>query len=173
MSGEGHGGSGGQGHEEKPGNSLWSLLPGFDPSIDDAKEYGDKVRFLWGICPAKDRGMLAPRLAMLRKGTAWAHVKMVEAARLTDPDTGVKALLDALSSWMETSEMQTYERFERAIYKTMQKSDESTMSFANRIQVAFHEVGENVTLGQVKAFVMLRQSNLQNEDKRKVIESSP
>ena len=49
--------------DEKTSN-LWSLLPSFDPSMDNAKEYADKVRFLWGICPPKDRGMLAPRLTL-------------------------------------------------------------------------------------------------------------
>jgi hypothetical protein len=44
--------------EEKTSN-LWSLLPSFDPSVDSAKEYADKVKFLWGICPVKDRSMLA------------------------------------------------------------------------------------------------------------------
>ena len=67
---EGAEGQPSSGVEEKTSN-LWSLLPSFDPSCDSAKEYADKVRFLWGICPSKDRGMLAPRLALLGKGTAW------------------------------------------------------------------------------------------------------
>ena len=65
--------------------------------------------------------------------------------------------------------MQTYEQFERAIYRTTQKADESNMSYANRVSVAFHEAGEQMTLGQVKAFVLLRQSALSSEDKRKII----
>ena len=56
---------------DEKGTNLWSLLPSFDPSLDNAKEYADKVRFLWGICPMKDKTMLAPRLALLCKGTAW------------------------------------------------------------------------------------------------------
>ena len=54
---------------DEKGTNLWSLLPSFDPSLDNAKEYADKVRFLWGICPTKDKTMLAPRLALLCKGT--------------------------------------------------------------------------------------------------------
>ena len=54
----------GQSSGEERTSNLWSLLPSFDPSTDNAKEYSDKVRFLWGICPPRDRGMLAPRLAL-------------------------------------------------------------------------------------------------------------
>lgn len=54
---------------EKEG-SLWSILPSFDPQQDDPREYRDKITFLHGICPKKDKVMLAPRLAMLMKGTA-------------------------------------------------------------------------------------------------------
>ena len=72
--------------------------------MDDAKEYSDKVLFLHGICPKKDRPMLAPRLAMLCKGTAWPQVRTIDSSKLTDAENGVKHLLEALSSWQETSE---------------------------------------------------------------------
>ena len=92
------------GSDEKVGNNLWNLLPSFDPSQDNAKEYSDKVRFLWGICPVKDRPMLAPRLALLCRGTAWSQVKAIDSAKLTDPE-GYKVLLKALSTWEESSEL--------------------------------------------------------------------
>jgi|Cyp1metagenome_2_1107374.scaffolds.fasta_scaffold05659_28 hypothetical protein len=47
------------GGEEK-GNALWNLLPSFDPTADNAKEYTDKVNFLWGICPQSQRVCLLP-----------------------------------------------------------------------------------------------------------------
>ena len=159
---------GGSGGDEK-GNNLWNLLPSFDPTCDDPKEYADKCNFLHGICPRSQRPMLAPRLAMLCKGTAWAQVKAIRSDKLTDGELGVQHLLEALSTWQETSQMQTYERFEKLIYKTVQKNDESNVSYSNRMSVAFHEVGESVTIGQVKAFLLLRQSALDSEDKRKII----
>eukprot|EP00435_Cladocopium_sp_Y103_P020778 s1772_g5.t1 len=156
------------GSEEKVGNNLWNLLPSFDPSQDNAKEYTDKVKFLWGICPVKDRPMLAPRLALLCRGTAWSQVKAIDPSKLTEPE-GYKVLLKALASWEESSELQTYELFEKAVYRTTQKPDETAMSYVNRINVAFAEVGDETTLKQVKAFVMLRQSGLGAEDKKRVI----
>ena len=148
--------------------TLWSILPSFDPQQDDPREYGDKVRFLHGICPEKDRGMLAPRLAMLMKGTAWAQVKTLDPSKLLDATNGVKTLLGAISSWEEAEELQVYDKFEKALYRTIQKSDESTQSYVNRLGVAFHDLGD-MTIKDVRAFIQLRQSSLSVEDKKKVI----
>ena len=157
------------GSSDEKGNNIWSLLPSFDPTTDDAREYRDKVIFLHSICPARDRSMLAPRLAMLCKGTAWSQVKALDATKLMDAESGVKVLLQALATWDESAELQTYEKFEKAIYKTQQKNDESTMSFVNRLTVAFHELGDQTTIKELRAFILLRQSGLSSEDKRKVI----
>ncbi|CAE7342468.1 unnamed protein product, partial [Symbiodinium pilosum] len=160
--------SGGQGSDDRS-SGIWNLLPSFDPSADDPREYRDKVKFLHQICPIKDKGMLAPRLAMLCKGTAWAQVKTLDAAKLTDPDKGVDELLQALASWDEAAELQTYDKCEKALYRIHQKNDETTMSYVNRLAVAFHEMGEALTVKELKAFILLRQSALTSEDKRKVI----
>ena len=80
-------------------------------------------------------------------------------------ETGVEYLLDALSSWEETSEMKTFELFEKALYKVVQKSDEAANSYALRLSTAFAELGDKVTLKMMQAFVLLRQSALTNEDK--------
>ena len=103
---------------EDKGSHIWTLLPTFDPATDNVKEYIEKVKFIDNICPKKDRPMLAPRLAMLCRGTAWGQVKNLQSEELTDPVNGVKNLLAALSTWEESTEMKTYEQFERAIYKT-------------------------------------------------------
>jgi hypothetical protein len=46
------------------------------------------------VCPKKDGPMLAPRLAMLMKGTAWAQIKPMETEKLTDAEQGIKILLE-------------------------------------------------------------------------------
>ena len=153
---------------EGKSQNIWSLLPSFDPSSDSAREYIEKVKFIDGICPKKDRSMLAPRLAMLCRGTAWGQVKSLPAASLVDETNGVKNLLAALSTWEESSEMRTFELFERAIYKTTQRPDESSLSFVNRLQVAFNELG-STTIDEMRAFLLLRQSALTSEDKKKVL----
>jgi len=152
---------------EDKGSHIWTLLPTFDPAVDNVKEYIEKVKFIDSICPKKDRPMLAPRLAMLCRGTAWGQVKSLASSDLTDPENGVKSLLAALSSWEESTEMKTYEQFEKAVYRTVQKTDESSMSYVNRLQVAMDELGAK-SLKEFHAF-LLRQSILSPEDKKRVL----
>ena len=163
----GQGSGAGSGGDEK-GSHLWNLLPSFDPSTDDPKEYVQKVRFLHTICPAKDKPMLAPRLAMQLKGTAWSQIQHMDTTRLTDPNDGIKALLEAVATWQEASELQTYDKFERALYKTLQKNDETAMSYVSRMNVAWAELG-NTSLKEMQAFIKLRQSSLTTEDKKRIL----
>eukprot|EP00435_Cladocopium_sp_Y103_P011835 s4451_g3.t1 len=162
----------GSGSSDEKVSSLWSQLPSFDPAIDDVREFMQKARFLHGVFPEKEKANLAPTLAMLCKGTAWSQVRMLDPAKLTQPETGVSYLLDALSTWEETSELQTYELFEKAIYKVTQKPDEAAHSFTLRMQAAFNEIGDKATLKEMQAFVLLRQSCLSNEDKKRVLSMS-
>ena len=153
---------------DEKGNSLWNILPSFDPQVDDPREYKDKVLFLHGICPKKDRAMLAPRLAMMMKGTAWAQVKQLDTEQLLDPEKGIKVLLSAISKWEEAEEMQLYDKFEKALYRTTQRSDETTQSYVNRMAVSFHELG-TLTVKDIQAFILLRQSAVSVEDKKRVL----
>ena len=148
----------------------WSILPSFDPATDDPREYVDNVKFLKGTCPARDRAMLAPRLAMLMKGTAWAQIKGA-AALLSDPEKGVDVLLAAVATWEENSELQTYDKFEDALYKLVQKGDETILNYVNRLSVAFTDLGK-VDVADMKAFILLRHSGhsaLVAKDKKKII----
>ena len=104
---------------------------------------------------------------MQSKGTAWGQVKTLDPQKLADPAQGVETLLRAASTCKESAELRAYENFEKALYKVTQKVDESTMSFVNRMEVAFMELGK-VAVSEMKAFVMLRQSAISAEDKKKV-----
>ena len=169
METESSGGASSQtGNEGGANNNFWSLLPSFDPATDNVKEYIDKVKFLEKVVPSKDKSMLAPRLALLRRGTAWAQVRAMDASKLADPNVGVKHFLAALAGWEESAEMKTFDLFERAVYKTTQRSDESTMSYVNRLQVAFAELGD-VSIKKFQAFLQLRQSAIGVEDKKRIL----
>ena len=157
------------GSTDDKGSGLWGQLPSFDPTEDDYREYAQKVKFLHAVFPEKDKSLLAPRLAMLCKGTAWSQVKMIEAGKLTDKAEGVNVLLSALSNWEESSELKTFELFEKCLYKVIQKPDETAHSYAMRLQAAFNDLGDQVTVKQMQAFVLLRQSATNNEDKKRVL----
>ena len=148
---------------------LRGQLPSFDPSVDDYREYAQKVKFLHSVFPEKDKSLLAPRLAMLCKGTAWSQVRMIDAGKLVDKAQGVNHLLAALSNWDENAELKTFELFEKCLYKVVQKPDEAANSYAMRMQTAFHDLGDKVTVKEMQAFVLLRQSALGTEDKKRIL----
>lgn len=156
------------GSDDKPG-SFWGLLPSFDPSTDDIREFSQKAKFLHGVLQKRDRPNLAARLAMACKGTAWHQVRQLDPEKLTDPDNGVTYLLQALSAWEETSELKTYELFEKALYKVSQRSDEAAHSYALRLQAAFDDLGDTVDVKAMQAFILLRQFCLSSEDKKRVL----
>lgn len=91
-------------------SSISSILPSFDPAPDDPREYVDKVKFIHSICPAKDKPMLAPRLVMLMKGTAWAQIRSTDTSKVPDPEQGIRALLSSVATWEEAAGLQTYEK---------------------------------------------------------------
>ena len=66
--------------------------------------------------------------------------------------------------------MKTSELFELFINQfKIQKANEPTLSYVNRLMVAFNEVGPDTTLKLIIAFVLLKQSCLSHEDKKKVL----
>ena len=152
-------------------NGLWNQLPSFDPSpsTDDVREFIQKARFLHGVFPKKDKPNLAPRLAMLCKGTAWSQIRMLDPEKLIDAEHGVEHLIQALSSWEETSELKTYELLDKAMHRVSQKSDDATHSYTLGLQAAFKDLGPKVTVQEMQAFVLLKQSCLSNEDKMMVL----
>ena len=86
-----------------------------------------------------------------------------------DAEGGVEYLLDALSSWEETSELKTFELFERALYKVIQKPDEAAHSYSMRLATAFADLGDKVTIKEMQAFILLRQAAMNTEDNKKVL----
>ena len=74
----------------------------------------------------------------------------------------------ALATWEESTKMKTYEKFERTIHKTIQKSGESSMSFVNHLQVVMDELGAK-SIKEFHPFLLLRQSSLGPEDKKKIL----
>ena len=71
--------------EQTGSSAFWSLLPSFDPAEDDIREFSQKATFIHGVMPEKDKPNLAPRLAMMCKGTAWSQVRQLDPKKLTDP----------------------------------------------------------------------------------------
>ena len=164
-------GSGGQGQSYLP----WHLIPVFKPGTTDLTEYSRKIEFLAQIWPQEHLPALAPRAALLCEGSAFQKVIRLDASKLKTADlTGVKLLVKTLGGvWGKTTLENKYENFERIIYGTSQKNDETNESYLARHEVLFEDViNQGATIADMRAYILLRNSALGAEDKKKVIVES-
>ena len=150
----------------------WTQIPIFRPGETDIHEYTRKLEFLASLWPGEHLSLLAPRAAMLCEGSAFQRVMRVEATKLkANSLDGVKALVAALGGiWGKTNLEDRFERFERAMYTTVQRGDETHESYLARHDHQFESLlSAGVSLEQLRAYVLLRNSGLAAEDKKKLI----
>ena len=126
------------------GNSFlpWHLIPAFKPGITDLTEYSRKMEFLEQMWPQEHLSQLAPRAALLCEGSAFQKLIRLDAAKLkTNDKKGVELLVNTLGGvWGKTVLENKYERFEKAIYATSQRSDETNESYLARHEILFEDV---------------------------------
>eukprot|EP00435_Cladocopium_sp_Y103_P011722 s5018_g3.t1 len=150
----------------------WHLIPGFEPGETDLSEYTRRLEFLAGIWPSEHLCQLAPRAALQCKGSAFQKVVRISPEKLKVNDiSGVKLLVSTLGGvWGKTTLEDKYEKFERAIYGISQRADESNESYMARHEVVFEDMlSQGATLSDVRAYILLRNSALNAEDKKRVV----
>jgi hypothetical protein len=150
----------------------WASIPKFVPGTTNVQEYVQKMKFLASMWPAEHLSLLAPRAALLVEGTAFRKVARLDPEKLRVNDkSGVALLVDAIGgSWGATELEERYEYFEKALYGTVQRADESHDSYLSRMESNFIELlSRGAKLEEVQAYVLLRQSLLPPEDKKRVL----
>eukprot|EP00435_Cladocopium_sp_Y103_P026975 s1765_g6.t1 len=148
----------------------WNQIPRFVPGETDVQVYSKKLQFLRELWPTEYLDQLAPRAAMLVDGVGFQKVSRLDPSKLKSKD-GVQYLVEALGGeWGRIASEAKFEMFERALYLTVQKGDESNNSYLARHDAAFEELmTQKVKLEDVRAYVLLRQSVLSSEDRKKII----
>ncbi len=159
------------------GNSYlpWHLVPSFKPGETDIDDYSRRMMFLSGIWPPEQLQLLAPRAAMACEGSAFQKVIRLPTEKLkVQSEAGVKLLVQTLGGvWGKTTLETLYERFERALYTTVQKTDETHESYMARHEVQFEDLlTQGAKLEDIRAYVLLRNSGLTSEEKKKIIVDS-
>ena len=151
----------------------WQQIPSFDPQTTDVQVYARKMQFLKSIWPKEHVSQLAPRAALQVEGIAFQKIARLDAEKLRSEE-GVRYLVEALGGqWGKLANEMKLSLFERAFYQTLQKSDESNDSYLARHDVAFEDLmAYKVSLEEVRAYVLLRQSQLSGEDRKKIIMES-
>ena len=156
------------------GNSFlpWHLIPPFKPGERDVNEYTRRIEFLAGIWPAEHLPLLAPRACLLCEGTAFSKVVRLDPTKLKTSNTdGIKLVVSTLGGvWGQSKLEKKYERFERAIFGTVQKSDETNASYLARHEVQYEElINMGASLEEMRAYILIRNSGLPAEDKKRII----
>ena len=132
----------------------WTAIPKFVPGTTNVQDYVKKLEFLAAMWPTEHLDLLAPRAALLVEGSAFATIAKLDASKLKVKSLdGVKALVKAIGgSWGATDFEERFEFFEKALYGTLQKSDESNDSFISRMEAVFSELlSRGTTLEEVQA----------------------
>ena len=153
-----------------PSSLPWGQIPRFDPATTDLRVYTQKLQFLHQVWPAEYIEHLAPRAALLVEGAAFQKLARLDAQKLRSAD-GVKILIETLGgAWGRTDPEDTYDLFERALYSVSQRSDETNDSYLARHDTVFEDLlSKKITLADVRAYVLVRQSNLSSDDRKRII----
>eukprot|EP00434_Breviolum_minutum_P022250 symbB.v1.2.019636.t1/scaffold1616.1/size109294/12 len=150
----------------------WHLVPSFKPGETDVNEYTRRLEFLANVWPTEHLSQLAPRACLLCEGTAFQKVVRLDPMKLKVQSLdGIKLVVQTLGGvWGQSKTEHKYERFERAIFGTIQKSDETHTSYIARHEVQYEDLlGLGATLEEMRAYILLRNSGLNPEDKKRVI----
>ena len=126
--------------------------------------------------PEEYLSLLAPRAALLVEGTAFRKVARLSPEKLrVNNQSGIQLLVEAIGgSWGATELEERYEFFEKALYGTIQRNDESHDSYLSRMESNFVELlSRGTKLEEVQAYVLLRQSLLAPDDKKKILLEHP
>ena len=153
----------------------WSMIPAFKPGETDVNEYAKKLEFLSGLWPQEHLSHLAPRAAMLCEGSSFKRVMRLDPSKLkVNSTSGVKLLVTTLGGiWGRSTLEDKFERFERAIFTTIQRPDETHESYLARHDFQFEELLQmGVGFKEMRAYILLRNSGLNAEDKKKLIVDS-
>lgn len=169
-------GSAGSGQQFQTGSSLpWHLIPSFKPGETDIADYSRRLEFLTGIWPTEALNQLAPRAALLCEGSAFQKILRLPAEKLkVNDNSGVRLLVTTLGGvWGKTPLETRYEKFEKAIYGTNQKNDETNESYVARHEILFEDlVAQGTSFQDLRAYILLRNSGLNQEDKKRVLVDS-
>ena len=152
-------------------NQLASLVPTFDPSKDDLEQCVQKIEMLADIWPAEKLNELATRLVLNASGAAFQKLQLQKSEIMTNSKEGIQKLVAILGGqWGKVGLEKKYESVEKALFRCIQKSDESNDSFLARTDIYWTELlAKKTSLEEIHAYVVLRGSLLTQDDKKRVI----
>ena len=156
-------------------NLPWHLIPLFKPGETEVNDDTRRLEFLANIWPKEHLAQLAPRACLLCEGTTFSKVVRIDPEKLKTPTVdGIKLVVKTLGGvWGQSKLERKYERFEKAIFGTVQKSDETNASYLARHEVQYEElINMGASLEEMRTYILIRNSGLSAEDKKRIIVNS-
>ena len=155
-------------------SQLATLVPTYDPSKDDLQVYCQKVELLTATWPDGKYSELATRLILGCQGTAFMKLQLCREEVTKNERKSIQRIIELLGGqWGAIPLEKKFEAAERALYRCLQKSDESNDSYLARADVLWQELtNQGTKLEELQAYIILRGSNLGPEDKKKVLINS-
>ena len=152
-------------------NQLAMLVPSFDPGKDDLQIYQQKVELLCATWPENRFGELATRLVLNTTGTAFQKLQQHQLEVTANNKSAVKRIIALLGgTWGQIPLERKFEAAEKALFRCQQKSDESNDSYIARSEVLWQDLlSKGVKLEELQAYIILRGSQLNPDDKKRVI----
>lgn len=154
--------SGGSGSAGSIPNHLAILVPSFDPATDDVLEWSNKVTLLLQAWPSDKYRELATRLILNSKGSAFQKLNLHQKEILVNEADGVKKLVELVGgSWGQVPLKKQFDLVEKAVWRGIQKNDESGDSYINRMDVVWTELlARHLDMSQLKAYVLQKTKNV-------------
>ena len=152
-------------------SQLTTLVPTFDPSKDELEQYVQKIEMLTEIWPAEKLNELATRLILNTSGAAFQKLQLQKTEILTNDKKGIECLVKALGGqWGKVTLEKKYEVVEKALFRCIQKTDESNDSYLARTDIYWTELlSKKMSMEELRSYIVLRGSLLSHEDKKRVI----
>eukprot|EP00435_Cladocopium_sp_Y103_P041412 s1200_g11.t1 len=167
-------GGGAEGTGGGVSHQLATLVPTFDPAVDDVTTWSNKVELLLTAWPENKIVELATRLILNTKGSAFQKLQLNRKEILVNDPKGIRRLVELVGgSWGQVPLENRYELAEKALFRCQQKADETGDSYIARVDVVWTElIAKSLSLEQLQAYVLLRGSRLSAEDKKRVLVES-
>ena len=160
--------------EQMVPNQLAMLVPAFDPSKDSLEIWTQKVELLVGAWPPAKLSELATRLILGTTGSAFQKLQLHKDELVKNDPKAIKQLVAYLGGqWGKVPLEQRFDAAEKALFRCVQRQDESNDSYLARADVLWSELlAKNMTLAELRAYIVLRGSLLPSEDKKRVLVES-
>jgi hypothetical protein len=139
--------------------------------VDNVEIWTSKVELLLNTWPPDKLNELATRLILGCKGTAYQKLQLLRGEVLVNSEKGIQRLVEIVGgTWGQIPLEKKFELAERALYRSSQKSDETSDSYLSRCDVTWTELlSKKVDLKELQAYIVLRGSRLAADDKKRVI----